>query len=131
MLILRDLMFKEARHYADFLNAGEGIATNILASRLTTLEREGIIEKHPDPEHGARYVYFLTDKGIGLLPAMLEIIDWAETWDYQTEVPPEYATELRMDRSALATKIARDLKASRTLAKQAIRVPTPQKENPG
>lgn len=114
LLILRDLMFKGARHYADFLNAGEGISTNILASRLVTLEAEGVIEKHPDPEHGARYVYFLTDKGLGLIPVMLEIVDWAEVWDKQTKVPPEVADELREDREAMAQKTTNMLKSLRS-----------------
>jgi len=113
LLILRDLMFKGAKHYADFINAGEGISTNILAVRLNMFEVEGIIEKHPDPDHGKRYVYFLTDKGLGLLPAMLEIIDWSETWDNKTEVPADFSKELEKDRSALAKKIIQDLKASR------------------
>ncbi len=110
MLILRDLMFKGAKHYADFINAGEGISTNILATRLARLEAEGIIAKHADPEHGKRYIYTLSDKGLGLLPAMLEMIDWAETWDMQTGVPPEFIEELRRDRSALAKKITGKLK---------------------
>jgi len=113
MLILRDLMFKGATHYANFLNAGEHISTNILASRLTKLEVEGVIKKHPDPEHGGRFVYLLTEKGLGLVPAMLEIIDWAEAWDPQTEVPPEFATDLRADRRALAKKIIDKLRSSR------------------
>jgi len=104
-------MFKGAKHYADFLNAGEGISTNILAACLVKLETEGVVSKHPDPAHGKRYIYTLTEKGIGLVPALLEIMDWAETWDNQTEVPPEFARELRADRSALAKKIIRNLKA--------------------
>ncbi len=95
MLILRDLMFKKARHYADFLNAGEGISTNILATRLAMLESEGIVAKRPDPDHGARFIYRLTEKGLGLVPAMLAIIDWSQTWDAQTEVPEEFITALR------------------------------------
>lgn len=110
MLILRDLMFKGAKHYADFINAGEGISTNILASRLSRLEEEGIIAKQPDPKHGKRYVYSLTDKGLGLLPALLEIIDWAEIWDANTEVPPEFVKEFRADRSAFVKKITLSLK---------------------
>lgn len=109
LLILRDITFKGARHYADFLKAGEGISTNILASRLTRLEEEGILTKVEDPENRARYVYGLTDKGKALVPVLLEIIDWSETWDPQTEVPPEFATELRQDRGALARKIMSEL----------------------
>lgn len=105
LLILRDLMFKGARHYADFQKAGEGISTNILASRLSKLEREGILSKQKDPENGSRFVYGLTDKGKGLVPVMLEIINWSETWDAQTEVPGDFAEELRKDPKALGEKI--------------------------
>lgn len=113
LLILRDLMFKGAKHYADFLNAGEGISTNILAARLTTLETEGIIEKHADPEHGKRFIYGLTDKGLELVPAMLEVILWANKWDENTEVPPDFARELQSNRAAMTKRIVRDLKKSR------------------
>ncbi len=112
LLILRDLMFKGARHYADFTNAGEGISTNILADRLAKLRAEGVIEKYPDSEHGKRYVYVLTEKGLGLVPALLEIIGWAKKWDPQTEVPPEFAEELRVAPATLAEKITHGLKVS-------------------
>lgn len=92
------------------MDAGEGISTNILASRLAKLEDEGVIQKHPDPEHGKRFVYSLTNKGLGLLPAMLEIINWAEVWDDQTEVPSKFAKELRKDRATLTRKIVDDLR---------------------
>ena len=104
-------MFKEAQYFADFLNAGEGVATNILTNRLAHLEKEAIVVKLPDPTHGARRLYQLTEKGLALIPAMLEIIDWSEGWDSQTEVPPAFAVELRADRQALAAKIARQLRA--------------------
>lgn len=112
LLVLRDLMFKGARHFQDFLNAGEGIATNILTNRLKKLEAEGLVRKLPDPEHGVRKIYQLTEKGLGLIPAMLEIIDWSETWDDQTEVPPDFAEDLRSDRQALAEKITEELRTS-------------------
>ncbi len=113
MLILRDLMFKGARHYADFHTAGEGISTNILASRLAGLEAEGTVGKMTDPDHGARTLYYLTDKGLGLVPVMLEIIDWSELWDADTEVEPDFATDLRRDRKALADRIVGGLRARR------------------
>jgi len=114
-LILRDLMFRGAKHYADFLNAGEGISTNILANRLSRLENEDVIEKQPDPEHGKRFIYRLTEKGIGLLPVMVEIIDWAEIWDSNSEVSPEFAKEFRANRSAFVEKISNRLKFTRQM----------------
>ena len=38
LLIIRDLMFFKKNTYNDFLRSAEGIATNILASRLKGLE---------------------------------------------------------------------------------------------
>ena len=104
LLILRDIMFKGAQYYADFLKAGEGISTNILASRLLKLENEGILSKAQEPTNRVRYVYSLTEKGKALVPVMLEIINWSETWDDQTEVPEAFASDLREDRAALARK---------------------------
>lgn len=109
LLVLRDLMFNGARHYADFLNAGEGISTNILAARLSQLETEGLIEKRPDPEHGKRFLYSLTAKGRDLLPALLEIIRWAGTWDGESEVSQAFVEDIERDRTAVAEKITRNL----------------------
>ena len=38
LLIIRDMMFFNISTYGDFLKSDEGIATNILASRLQSLE---------------------------------------------------------------------------------------------
>lgn len=109
LLILRDIMFKGARHYGDFLNAGEDISTNILASRLASLLKEGILFKTKDPQNGARFTYGLTEKGKALVPVMLEIVNWSETWDEKTEVPETFASELRRDRQSLTETILAEL----------------------
>ncbi len=78
LLIIRDLMFAKTCTYGQFLKAEEGIATNILASRLLALEENGLIEKLPHPESKAKSLYKLTRKGIDLLPILIEINLWAE-----------------------------------------------------
>src|SRR6478672_1056515 len=80
LLIIRDLMFAKECTYGDFLNAPEGIATNILASRLQSLEENKIIEKLEHPDSKAKVLYRLTRKGIDLLPIMIEINLWAEKY---------------------------------------------------
>ena len=105
LLIIRDLMFKGRRFYREFLNAGEGISTNILADRLSRLEDAGIVEKSPDPSHGKRIVYSLTFKGLDLLPVMFAIMDWSEKYDDQTEVPREFIEKLRKRPSTLRREI--------------------------
>lgn len=81
LLILRDLMFTDKRTYGEFQASEEGIATNILATRLATLESAGIISKSPDPENGRRSIYRLTEKGIDLLPVIVELNYWMMKWD--------------------------------------------------
>ena len=94
-LIIRDLMFKGRKYYNEFLEAGEGISTNILATRLADLEDNGIVTKRQDTIKRSKYVYTLTEKGIALMPMMLAMIDWAEKYDGQSEVPPEFIKKLR------------------------------------
>lgn len=114
LLILRDLMFKNARHYADFLDAGESISTNILASRLAALEAEGIVDKLDDPEHGARFIYALTDKGLDLVPVLLGVIAWSVRWDERTEVSRAFSRQLARNRDGLASEIVAEQRARRT-----------------
>jgi DNA-binding HxlR family transcriptional regulator len=109
LVILRDMMFKGARRYSDLLNAGEGMATNILADRLARLEAEGIVTRAPG--RGARRIYALTEKGLGLVPVLIEIIHWSERWDADTEVPAGFSRDLRAGRPALAARIAGELRS--------------------
>src|SRR5215203_1667866 len=80
LLIIRDLMFAKECTYGDFLKSPEGIATNILASRLQALEENKMIEKLDHPDSKAKVLYRLTQKGIDLLPLMIEINLWAEKY---------------------------------------------------
>ena len=73
-------MFAKQCTYGDFLKSPEGIATNILASRLLVLEENKLIEKLEHPDSKAKVLYKLTRKGIDLLPVMLEIHLWAEKY---------------------------------------------------
>lgn len=77
LLIIRDLVFAGPRNYNDFLSDEEGIATNILATRLTSLQASGLITSDRDPEDGRKIVYRLTAKGLDLAPALLELGRWA------------------------------------------------------
>jgi len=108
-LIIRDLMFKGRKYYHEFMEAGEGISTNILAARLSDLEANEIINKSKDPLKGSRFVYTLTQKGIELMPMMLAMMDWAEKYDAETEVPPEFINGLRNDPAKLQQEILDNL----------------------
>ena len=96
LLIIRDMVFSGRTTYGDFLNAGEGISTNILADRLKRLEDEGIVTKHRDPDHGAKYRYRMTKKGLDLVPVMVEMIRWSAV--HQPDTPVSRAFRRRLDR---------------------------------
>lgn len=74
------MVFLGKNTYGDFLKSPEGIATNILATRLQQLEENGLIEKTEHPDSKAKYLYKLTPKGIGLIPVFVEIYLWAEQY---------------------------------------------------
>ncbi len=80
LLIIRDLMRNRVCSYGDFLKSGEKIATNILATRLQSLEEDGIIAKEKHPDYKVKMVYSLTPKGIDLLPILVETYLWAEKY---------------------------------------------------
>ena len=101
LLIVRDLMFRGRNTYGDFLNSGEGIATNVLADRLKRLEAEGIIEKSRDPDNRRRFLYTLTDKGYDLTPVLLEMMRWSAKHDAQTGTPKAFIKRLENDMGGL------------------------------
>ena len=74
-------MFTVKRTYGEFQASEEHIATNILAARLAALESNGLISKSPDPENGRRSIYRLTEKGIDLLPVIVELNHWMMKYD--------------------------------------------------
>lgn len=77
LLIMRDMLIHGKRYYRDFLKAGEGIATNILADRLKAMAESGLIAKADDPEHGGQAIYSPTAKAEALRPVLDAMADWA------------------------------------------------------
>ena len=75
LLIVRDLMFGAMR-YSDLKTAIPGIATNMLANRLSEMQNAGIIAKRELPPPAASTVYELTELGRGLAPVLLELGKW-------------------------------------------------------
>ena len=108
LLIVRDLMFKGRRTFNEFLDSGEGIATNVLADRLRRLEGGGIVERRPDPDDGRRVLYRLTRKGIDLAPVLVELVVWSATYE-RTEAPLELVRQMKVNREAFIDSATRRL----------------------
>jgi len=75
LLIVRDLFLGRSR-YNEFLDAGEGIPTNILVNRLRHLESAGLVYRVLYQERPKRYEYRLTETGRSLGPAIKAIVKW-------------------------------------------------------
>jgi DNA-binding HxlR family transcriptional regulator len=110
LLIVRDLMFSKQCTYGDFLKSDEKIATNILASRLQTLEENGIITKSDHPDSKAKVLYKLTQKGIDLLPVMIEINLWAEKYFTIPAERKAMLKEVKKDKEAFIKIATKELK---------------------
>jgi len=85
LLILRDIVFRGKRTYGEFLKSEEGFATNILASRLDQLVREGILVRGGDESDGRKNRYSLSEKGLDLIPLIFEMVLWSHKHDSQSE----------------------------------------------
>ncbi len=105
LLIIREIMLRGKRTYSEFLQAEEGIATNILVDRLKQLESDGIVEKSRDPENRRSFLYTLTQKGRDLAPILLEIIIWSGTHDDRPNASHDVLDKIRHDRKAFEAKL--------------------------
>jgi DNA-binding HxlR family transcriptional regulator len=77
LLVIRDMMFGNRRHFRELLTKSEeGISSNILADRLKTLLDQGIITWANDPSHKQKGTYSLTEQGIELLPILAQMSGW-------------------------------------------------------
>jgi DNA-binding HxlR family transcriptional regulator len=76
MLVLRDVMFGNRRYFRELLlGSEEGIASNILSSRLKQLTAAGLLTRQ-DANRGQRAMYSLTEAGIQVLPIMVALGNW-------------------------------------------------------
>lgn len=76
IIVLRDIMFGNLRHFRELIAASEeGIATNILASRLKRLVAAGLLSRG-SARRGQRVTYSLTEAGIQVLPIMVALGNW-------------------------------------------------------
>lgn len=101
LLVLRDMTFFGRRYFHEFLDAGEGIATNILSDRLDRLESAGMVEKAPDPDDRRRNVYRLTEKGTDVIPVLLDLVVWGAKYDPDTPITADFLRRVHDDREGV------------------------------
>ncbi|MGQ4596752.1 winged helix-turn-helix transcriptional regulator [Nocardia sp. R6R-6] len=76
LLVLRDVMFGDRRHFRELLaGSEEGIASNILSDRLKRLVAAGLLSR-ADTRPGQKAEYRLTEPAIQLVPIMAQLGSW-------------------------------------------------------
>jgi len=81
LLILRDIMFNGKNSFLEFRASNEKISSAVLTEKLNTLLSEGIVSKVTSPKNASKFLYLITDKGIELVPVMMEFLDWGSRYN--------------------------------------------------
>lgn len=75
LLVVRDLFLGKSR-FGEFADSPERIASNILATRLERLVKQGMVQARKSTAREGAQEYALTAKGRTLLPVLEAIRDW-------------------------------------------------------
>jgi len=78
LLLLRHA-FLGVRRFADFEVALE-IPPNTLSSRLSVLQKKGLLRRTKYENHPPRYEYELTERSLDLLPLIVSLAVWGSRW---------------------------------------------------
>ena len=105
LLIVRDIVYFGKKTYGEFLESEEGIATNILATRLAQMEQKGILVKRPHATDKRKEIYELTEKGLDLIPILLEMANWGARHDPQTGAPEAWIAAVNADKEKMSRLI--------------------------
>ena len=86
ILVLREVSL--GFHRFEEIQRHLGIATNVLADRLTTLVDRGVLKKVPT-ERPDRFEYRFTRKGASLSPVITAMMHWGDEWEAPDGPPRE------------------------------------------
>ncbi|MCL5775095.1 MAG: helix-turn-helix transcriptional regulator [Patescibacteria group bacterium] len=115
LLIIRDIVFWGKKTYGEFLDSKEGIASNILSSRLSHLVQNGVLIKKPDKNDKRKSIYQLTEKGLDLIPMLLEMSGWATRNDPETTSPKDFVEYIFANREKMFKLIRETVKTGGSL----------------
>ena len=78
LVIVKQMLIEDKQTFKDFTESDESIATNILTTKLKQLEDFGIIIKTKLPNNKKSNIYLLTEKGLALIPLIVELGIWSD-----------------------------------------------------
>lgn len=109
LLIVRDTA--RGVHRFDDLQRELGLSRKVLTERLRLLVEADVLAKVPYQDRPVRHEYRLTPRGHALLPVLIALQDWGDTWilgdepGATTATAPEASTEARRVHELVGTKV--------------------------
>lgn len=97
LLVIRDIVFYAKYTFGEFLASEERITTSVLSDRLATLVRDGILTKTRSPEDHRKEYYGLTEKGLALIPILVELANWGVAHGDEVTPNPLWISATRED----------------------------------
>jgi len=81
------------------------MATNILANRLAHLEQQGVLVKKLSEKDKRKEEYVLTEKGLDLIPVLVEMANWCAQHDPHTAAPTAWIALMKAEREKMIQRI--------------------------
>ncbi len=66
--------------FGDLKRAVPGLSDRLLSQRLRELESAGLVRRRVEDGKPVKVIYGLTEKGLGLIPAVRAVEEWAAEW---------------------------------------------------
>ena len=79
LLIIRDALFRSMTRFTDFQRSLR-MAPNILATRLESFVRAGLMEQRAQADRPGQPEYVLTERGRDLAPVIIALTSWGDKW---------------------------------------------------
>lgn len=111
LVIVKQMLLEGKETFKDFTESEEAIATNILSAKLKLLAEAGIVTKNKLPDNKKKNLYLLSEKGLALIPVIVELADWSDNHlrDMHPTIQNGEAMELlRSDKKAFADLLEKE-----------------------
>jgi DNA-binding HxlR family transcriptional regulator len=116
LLIVRDIVYFGKNTFGEFLQSAESVSSHTLTRRLVHLEETGILQKKPDPEDKRKDLYALTDKGLDLIPILLELGIWGGKHSEYDDSLQRWIAQGIVTKEQLAQRLRKAVTNGRSLA---------------
>jgi DNA-binding HxlR family transcriptional regulator len=105
LLVVRDIVFYGKRTFGEFMASEERITTSVLADRLSGLVLAGVLSRRQAEEDRRRETYALTEKGLALIPVLVDLANWGLAYSDEIRANPLWIEKAEDDHAGLCLMI--------------------------